>query len=70
MGVSKHIFDDCEVICTPLQQTGGAKPYYCRVYRNGKQVLAVTIPEADTTSEAARIARSFIFDGDAKEGRK
>lgn len=60
MGVSKHIFDDCEVICTPLQQAGGAKPYYCRVYRDGRQVLAVTIPEADTPSEAAREARAFI----------
>lgn len=60
MGVSKHIIKDCEVICTPLQYAGGAKPYYCQVYKAGKRILSVTIPEADSPEEAARQARDFI----------
>ena len=55
MGTTKHIFKDCEVICERSKSS-----YYCRVYKNGKQVLAVNIPEAENPSEAAKEARNFI----------
>lgn len=42
-------------------QSSGASPLYCSVYKAGKRLLSVTIPEADSPTEAARIAADLIL---------
>lgn len=55
----KHIFKDCEVITTKMMQASGTIPYYCRVFINDQQRLAMTI-HADSHKEAAAEARKML----------
>lgn len=60
MKTTTHTIKGLVVRCTRLHQAIGTSPYHCVVFRDGQQILAVTIPEADSPEEAAREARAFI----------
>lgn len=58
--MTTHEIKGYTVEVSRLHQSGGASPFYCSVYKAGKRLLAVTVPEADTPSEAARIAVELV----------
>lgn len=52
---------DYDVQVERLHQSSGASPFFCQVFKGSKRILSVTIPEADTPAEAARIAADLIL---------
>ena len=54
-----HKFGKYEVAAVRLSEAAGASAFYCHVYKEGKKVLSMTIPEADSPEEAAREAKSY-----------
>lgn len=59
--ITIHEFARCEVQCTRMGQAAGAAAFYCQVIQGGRVAFSVTIPEADSPEEAARIAADMAL---------